>query len=128
MNISKFNEFENVLFHICLDVDFVLENEFGNSYDIHPNRPFRGKAANGLLDGLFSVTTTFTSGYGSRFGRGYLIIIEILTLNFVDDEFWDKINKRGIEIFREGLKNKFPSKNLDIVLDGNVYKIIGPFF
>ncbi len=112
MNISKFNEFENVLFHICLDVDFVLENEFGNSYDIHPNRPFRGKAANGLLDGLFSVTTTFTSGYGSRFGRGYLIIIEILTLNFVDDEFWDKINKRGIEIFREGLKINFQAKIL----------------
>ncbi|WKC87795.1 hypothetical protein [Borreliella japonica] len=125
MNITKFNEFENILFSICLDVDFVLEEEFGNSYDIHPNRPFRGKTANGLLDGLFSVTTTFTLGYGSKFGRGYLIIIEILTLSFVNDEFWDKINKKGIEIFREGLRNKFPSKDLDIVLDGNVYKIVG---
>lgn len=41
-----------------------------------------------------------------------MIIIEILTLNFVDDEFWDKINKRGIEIFREGLKINFQAKIL----------------
>ncbi|BCR21540.1 hypothetical protein [Borrelia sp. HM] len=128
MNISSFEKFENELFNICLDVDYILENEFGSFYEIHPSRPSRGSASNGILDGLFRVTTSFTLGYGSKFGRGYLIIIEIITLNVVDEEFTNKVIKRGIKVFAEKLKEKFPEKNLSIVYDINVYKIIGDFF
>ncbi|WP_024654158.1 hypothetical protein [Borrelia persica] len=128
MGISKFEKFENALFNICLYVDSVLEDEFGNAYEMHPSRPSRGKAANGILDGLFRVTTSFTLGYGSKFGKGYLIIIEIITLCAVDVEFSKKIVEKGIEVFREKLKEKFPQKNLCIVYDINVYKIIGDFF
>ncbi|AHH03052.1 Hypothetical protein BHY_0101 [Borrelia nietonii YOR] len=128
MGISRFEEFENALFNICLDVDCVLENEFGSSYKVHPNRPSRGRTANGLLDGLFRVTTSFTLGYGSKFGRGYLIIIEIITLDIVDVEFSNRVIERGIKVFDEKLKEKFPGKKLSIVYDINVYKIIGDFF
>ncbi|AHH10252.1 hypothetical protein bcCo53_000095 [Borrelia coriaceae] len=128
MGISRFEKFENVLFNICLNVDFVLEYEFGNAYEVHPSRLPRGKAANGLLDGLFRVTTSFTLGYGSKFGRGYLIIIEIITLDIVDVEFSNRVIERGIEIFGEKLKEKFPERKLSIVYDINVYKIIGDFF
>ncbi|AHH08059.1 hypothetical protein baBA2_000094 [Borrelia anserina] len=128
MGISRFEEFENELFNICLYVDCVLEDEFGNSYEVHPNRLSRGKAANGLLDGLFRVTTSFTLGYGSKFGRGYLIIIEIITLDVVDIKFNNRVIERGIEVFSEKLREKFPERNLSIVHDINVYKIIGGFF
>ncbi|AWG42494.1 hypothetical protein CR532_00490 [Candidatus Borreliella tachyglossi] len=128
MDISKFEELENVLFGICLDVDSALEDEFGSAYEIHPNRPSRGRAANGLLDGLFRVTTSFTPGYGSRFGRGYLIIIEIITLDVVDIEFSRRVVERGIKVFGEKLDEKFPAKKVFIVHDINVYKIIGDFF
>ncbi|UPA11800.1 hypothetical protein [Borrelia venezuelensis] len=128
MGISRFEEFENALFKICLDVDCVLEDEFGNSYKVHPSRLSRGKAANGLLDGLFRVTTSFTLGYGSKFGRGYLVIIEIITLDMVDIEFSNRVIERGIKVFGEKLKERFPGKKLFIVQDINVYKIIGDFF
>ncbi|AYE35994.1 hypothetical protein DB313_00500 [Borrelia turcica IST7] len=128
MGIAKFEELENILFNICLDVDYVLEDEFGSAYEVHPNRPFRGKAANGILDGLFRVTTSFTPGYGSNFGRGYLIIIEIITLDVVDMEFSKRVIERGIKVFKEKLREKFPGKKLAIVHDINVYKIIGDFF
>ncbi|BCR19048.1 hypothetical protein BmHoA_00097 [Borrelia miyamotoi] len=128
MGISIFEKFENALFNICLDVDYVLEDEFGSFYEIHPNRPSRGRSANGILDGLFRVTTSFTLGYGSKFGRGYLIIIEIITLNIVDKEFSSRVMERGIKIFGDKLKEKFPDKKLSIVHDINVYKIIGDFF
>ena len=128
MGIAKFEELENVLFNICLDVDSVLENEFGSAYEVHPNRPPRGKAANGILDGLFRVTTSFTPGYGSNFGRGYLVIIEVITLDVIDVEFIKRVTERGIQIFRERLREKFPEKKLCIVHDINVYKIVGDFF
>ncbi|UPA17626.1 hypothetical protein R5397_03915 [Borrelia sp. MN22-0132] len=128
MGISRFEEFENALFKICLDVDCVLEDEFGNSYKVHPSRLSRGTAANGLLDGLFRVTTSFTLGYGSKFGRGYLVIIEIITLDIVDVEFSNRVIERGIEVFGEKLKERFSGKKLSIVHDMNVYKIIGDFF
>ncbi|WP_024655687.1 hypothetical protein [Borrelia hispanica] len=128
MGILKFEEFENVLFNICLCVDSMLEDEFGDAYELHPSRLSRGKAANGFLDGLFRVTTSFTLGYGSKFGRGYLIIIEMITLDVVDVEFNKRIVEKGIEVFGSKLKEKFPEKDLRIVYDINVYKIIGDFF
>ncbi|UER67308.1 hypothetical protein LKV13_00485 [Borrelia sp. BU AG58] len=128
MGISRFEELENILFNICLDVDSVLEDEFGGVYEVHPSRPSRGKAANGTLDGLFRVTTSFTSGYGSSYGRGYLIIIEIITLDVVDMEFSRKVTEKGVKIFGEKLREKFPGKKLFIVHDVNVYKIVGDFF
>ncbi|QMU98908.1 hypothetical protein F0310_00460 [Borrelia sp. A-FGy1] len=128
MGIAKFEELENMLFNICLYVDNVLENEFGSTYTVHPNRPSRGKSANGISDGLFSVTTSFTPGYGSNFGRGYLIIIDIITLDIVNIEFRMKVINRGISVFKEKLREKFPGKKLFVVHDINVYKIIGDFF
>ena len=127
-SISSFEKFENELFNICLDVDYILEDEFGSFYEVHPSRPSRGSASNGILDGLFRITTSFTLGYGSKFGRGYLIIIEIVTLSIVDLEFANKVINRGIKLFDKKLKEKFPEKKLSIVYDINVYKIIGDFF
>lgn len=112
---------------LCDDLDHFLEDTFGDRYPLHPNRPPRGKAARVAYDGLFSTGTKFTLGYGSEHGRGYLVDIEISTLDRVKSEDRQEIETAAITFLRTQLPVHFPNRKLSIVKDGRVYKIIGDF-
>ena len=79
----KQEELENKLSQLCQALDNHLEDKFGEHYRIHPNRLKRGQAANPTFDGLFSTSLAFTLGYGSQYGRGYVMNVEIRTLDKV---------------------------------------------
>ena len=73
----KQEELEKKLSDLCQALDNHLEDKYGEHYKIHPNRLKRGKGANPSFDGLFSTSLAFTLGYGSKYGRGYVMNVEI---------------------------------------------------
>ncbi len=108
-------------------LDNYLEQKYEGAYRLHPNRPPRGKAARVAYDGLFSTGTKFTLGYGSEEGKGYLVDVEISTLDRVDREKREEIEKDAVAFLSAHLKEYFPERDLSIVKDGRVYKIVGDF-
>ena len=93
---------------------------------ITPSTP-TGKAANPSFDGLFSTSLAFTLGYGSKFGRGYVVNVEIRTLDKVSQYEEADIRGAAFSFISQNLKKYLPDNDLQIVQDGNVMKIIGDF-
>jgi hypothetical protein len=108
-------------------LDAYLEDTYGQAYDLHPNRPPRGESSSTIYDGLFSATMNFSMGYGSQFGRGYVVKIDISTLEQVDREHRTHIEQDAIDHLRQLLDEHFPERRLDVKRDGNLYKIVGDF-
>jgi hypothetical protein len=112
---------------MCNALDSYLEDKYQDAYPLHPNRAQRGKAGSVSYDGLFSTGTKFTLGYGSKTGRGYLVDIEIVTLEKVTKEHRKDIEKDAVSFLKEQLPQYFPHRKLDIIQEGNVFKIVGDF-
>jgi len=129
MSISnpKQEQFDHSLRLLCNELDEYLENTFGELYPRHPNRLKRGKAGNVSYDGLFSTGTKFTLGYGSPSGKGYLIDIEIVTLETVSVEQREAIEHSAVDFINQRLPHYFPSRSLKVIHEGKVYKIVGDF-
>lgn len=123
----KQEELENNLSLLCQNLDNYLEDEYGSRYRIHPNRLKRGLGSNPRFDGLFSTAMAFTLGYGSNTGRGYVVEVDIRTLDRVSPEERQEINDAAFSYIQSNLKEVFPDRNLSIVKDGNLMKIVGDF-
>ncbi|MFA6891116.1 MAG: hypothetical protein WCQ66_03425 [Sphaerochaetaceae bacterium] len=118
---------EDQLRRMCDALDNHLEDMFGNRYPLHPNRLERGQAASVAYDGLFSTGTQFTMGYGSVSGRGYIVDIDICTLERVRPEDRETIEAEATRYLRRILPLYLPNRNLSLVKDGRVWKLIGDF-
>lgn len=112
---------------LCDELDHYLEDRYEERYNLHPNRPPRGKTAAVAYDGLFSTGTQFTLGIGSDYGRGYIVDIHIATLDKVDTLFKEEVYKEAQRFLNERLELYFPNRKLQVVFDKNVYKIVGNF-
>jgi hypothetical protein len=112
---------------MCDALDNHLEDMFGNRYPLHPNRLERGQAASVAYDGLFSTGTQFTMGYGSVSGRGYIVDIDICTLERVRPEDRETIEAEATGYLRRILPLYLPDRNLSLVKDGRVWKLVGDF-
>ena len=123
----KQEELENNLSLLCQNLDNYLEDEYGSRYRIHPNRLKRGLGSNPRFDGLFSTAMAFTVGYGSNTGRGYVVEVDIRTLDRVSPEERQEINDAAFSYIQSNLKEVFPDRDLSIVKDGNLMKIVGDF-
>jgi len=120
-------ELETKLRQICDRVDDLLENRYGDAYPLHPNRPRRGETANKAYDGLFNITSTFSAGYGTRTGRGYLVNINMVTLDHIPPSFRERIFRDATDHIRRELKRTFPDRHLEVTREGNLLKIVGDF-
>ncbi|MFP4508681.1 MAG: hypothetical protein ACLFNQ_00980 [Spirochaetaceae bacterium] len=118
-------DFQDRLKRIFDEVDDYLEDRYGEMYDLHPARPSRGETDNKEHSGLFNVGASFTAGYGSEHGRGYVLSIEIATLEDVPDDIEDQIDEEAVEKIRELLPREFPDRELSVTRDGRVFKIHG---
>jgi hypothetical protein len=74
---------------------------------------------------LFNVGATFSAGYGSEYGKGYVVEIDMVTLTYVPDDVSSKIEIEVLEMIRDRLPKYFPERNLKVRKDGNVIKIFG---
>ena len=106
-------------------IDDYLEDKYGKDYPLHPNRMKRGTTANKSMDGLFNVGASYSAGYGSKYGKGYVIEVHLSTLSGVDPEVRKKIEGEVETLVEKYLPEYFPDRYLDCERDGNVLKIFG---
>lgn len=125
MRGSEVLAFESSLKVIFDTIDDELEERWGDRYPLHPSRPARGRAANKEHDGLFNIGASFSAGYGTDHGRGYVVDVRMVTLARVPTEqrevIWDYVVAR----LEEELPRQFPDRDLDVVRDGSTFKIVG---
>jgi hypothetical protein len=107
------------------EIDDEIEERFGSLYDLHPSRAKRGRTSSKEQDGLFDIGASFSAGFGSEYGRGYVVDIDMVTLERVPDEVQRHIEEMVAERIKEKLPRFFPGKELFVRRDGNVFKIIG---
>ncbi len=107
------------------EIDDVIEERFGSLYDLHPARPRRGSTANREQDGLFDIGASFSAGFGSALGRGYVVDVDMVTLDRVPDSIRAHIEDQVVHLLREKLSIFFPDRYLDVKKDGSVFKIFG---
>ena len=123
----KQSALEDQLHKMCIALDNHLEDKFGTMFSLHPNRMKRGKTASANYDGLFSTGAQFTLGYGSKLGRGYLLDIDISTLEWTKKSEVALIEEEAILFIQEALPTYLPNRVLNVKRDGNVIKIVGDF-
>jgi hypothetical protein len=109
------------------EVDHYIEEQYGHLYPLHPVRPARGETSNPAADGLFNIGADFTTGYGSKYGRGYLIDISMATLEKVPEEVKQEISDAVVAKLDELLPIYFPNRKLEIFSEGSHFKICGDF-
>jgi len=106
-------------------VDDHLEEKYGRKYPLHPARPTRGTTSSKAHDGLFNLGASFSAGYGSKRGPGYVVEVRMVTLPRVPQYIRNQIEEEAVERLREELPREFPDRELKIERDGQVYKIHG---
>lgn len=123
----KQRELEDALKSLFDEVDRRLEDRWGDAFDVHPNRPARGRTPNPEADGLFEVAADFTPGLGSRLGRGYLVSLRVATLGKVPADRFEAFMAEAAGFVRELLPVYLPGRDLRVERDGARFKIVGDF-
>lgn len=116
---------EETLKRVFDEIDHQLEDQYGGTYPLHPARAARGKTANPESDGLFNIGASFSPGYGSRSGRGYVVDARMATPAAVPEHVILAIEEDVAARLRVLLPEHFPGRNLEVVRDGHVFKITG---
>ncbi len=111
--------------HLFGEVDAYLEDRYGGAYSLHPARPSRGTTSYHAHDGLFDVGASFSLGYGSTYGRGYVVDVRIVTLERVPADEREEILDDAEEKIRELLPAYFPDRDLAVSRDRRTFKIHG---
>jgi hypothetical protein len=122
--LTAFTKILEAMFH---EVDDALEDRWGGSFSLHPNRPGRGETNNPEADGLFEIAPDFTPGIGSQKGRGYIVSCRVATLEKVPPSRFEAFMDETARLLKEKLPRYFPDRRLEVVRDGKRYKIIGDF-
>lgn len=125
MRHPKLVEWERKLTETLNTIDDYLEDVYGSMFQLHPARASRGSASNKSHDGLFNIGASFTAGYGSQYGRGYVVDIDFVTLDKVPKDVQEKIELEAMDKLKQELPKHFPGRDLEIDKDGNVIKIHG---
>ena len=125
MRHPRLAEFERRLKELFDSIDDHLEEKYGSDYRLHPARPSRGRTGNKAQDGLFNVGATFTPGFGSHHGRGYVVQVDMVTLDYVSEDVREEIEQEVADLVNEKLPYYFPDRELTVSRDRNVYKIHG---
>ncbi|SIP98455.1 hypothetical protein SAMN05920897_10292 [Alkalispirochaeta americana] len=106
-------------------IDLELEEGWGETYPLHPARPASGTFGNPQDEGLFSLGASFSAGYGSDHGRGYVVEVRLATLAQVPDNQVEQIREYVVTRIRELLPELFGDRSLEVVRDGDLFKIVG---
>lgn len=125
MRHPKAEAWERRLREVFDSIDAELEAQYGGRYPLHPARPRHGTTAHPGHSGLFTIGASFTAGYGSEHGAGYVVDVDMATLSEVPDEVEEQIHDRVVERLREELPRLFPGRNLQVSRDGRRFKIHG---
>lgn len=116
---------EKKLKSVLDEIDMLMEDRYGDLYDLHPARRKHGSTSNRSHDGLFDIRGDFTLGLGSEKGKGYIIDIDLKTLEHVPAEVIENIENEVVYELKYRLPHIFPGRDLTVERDGNLIKVIG---
>jgi hypothetical protein len=71
------------------------------------------------------VGASFSAGFGSRYGPGYVVEVRMVTLSRVPQGVREQIEREVVELLRRELPGAFPGRNMRVDRDGPVFKIFG---
>jgi len=125
MQHPKLINWEKKLKSVLDKIDIMLEDRYGDKYDLHPARRKHGSTSNRSHDGLFDIRGDFTLGLGSEKGKGYIIDIDLKTLENIPKDMIEKIEDEVVSELNHRLPRTFPNKELKVERDGNLIKITG---
>ncbi|MEA2077086.1 MAG: hypothetical protein U9O95_03615 [Candidatus Marinimicrobia bacterium] len=125
MRHHRLVQWEKKLKSVLDEIDILLEDRYGDQYDLHPARRKHRSTSNRSHDGLFDIRGNFTLGLGSEKGRGYIVDIDLKTLENIPRKVIDQIENDTIEELKERLSKAFPNRELSVEKDENVIKIFG---
>ncbi len=122
---QRVEEWEAKLNALLRRVDETLEKSYGTLLARHPARLPHGSTPNPQQDGLFRVTASFTPGFGSKLGKGYVIHLDFVTLEDIPVQQREALQQLAIRLIEDGLHEFLPGRNLAVKRDVNVWKIVG---
>ncbi len=125
MRHPRLIEFDATLKRLFDSVNDELEERYGDQYPLHPARPRHRETANRAHDGLFNVGASFTAGYGSRLGRGYVVQVDMVTLEQVPPAARAGIEQEAVDLVERKLPYYFPHRRLTVERDRHAFKIHG---
>ena len=73
----------------------------------------------------FNVGASFSAGFGSEYGPGYVVEVRMVTLTRVPYYLRARIEEEVVDLLKEELPKHFPGRDLKVARDGQVYKIFG---
>ena len=127
MRGAKLEKWERRLKTVFDRVDDALEEKYGDAFPLRPNRAERGETTSKSHSGLFSVGGKFSLGLGSKHGAGYIVDVRLSTLKRIPAETREAIYEDAQQWLKQELEREFPETDLDLVRDGNVFRITGDF-
>ena len=116
---------EEKLRKIFKEANDVLEEKYGSLFPLNPVRANHGTTSDPESDGLFDVGATYSTGLGSKYGEGYVVEIRWATLRSVPEEMQKEAEAIVEDILNKRLPDEFPGKNLKVLHDGDLIKIVG---
>ena len=125
MRHPKVMKWERRLKAVLRRIDRRMEAEYGDRYPLHPARPKEGTTANPSSDGLFNIGASFSGGFGSEHGAGYVVNIQMATLEKVDRALREEIEQRVAAALKADIPKAFPDRHLEVSRDGHNFKIHG---
>ncbi len=125
MNNPYMAEWEGTLKKIFDEIDDYLEDKYGYLYPLHPARAQRGITSNKSSDGLFNIGAAFSAGFGSKYGRGWVVDVHMVTLSKVPEKIKKEIYIEVTGKLKHLLEEYYPGKDIKVAKDGNVFKIFG---
>lgn len=118
-------QWEHTLKQVFDRLDHELEDLYDGHLPLHPVRAPRGATANPEADGLFNIGASYSAGFGSRLGPGYVVDIRLSTLERIPDSLRAEVRNYVSGRLRELLPEAFPGKDLQVSEENNVLKIHG---
>ena len=114
MRHQKAKAWEKRLKSMFDQIDIALEEEYGDRFTLHPVRASHGTTSSRSMDGLFNIGASYSAGFGSKHGPGYVVDIRLSTLERVPRELKQELRDRVQVMLAELLPATFPGKTLHI--------------
>lgn len=118
-------EWERRLWALFREVDRVLEERYSGTWTRSDRRPAHGAIEDHESSGLFNVGATFSAGYGSAHGRGYVLQLSVGATRPPSPGERRALEQEAADLVREALPRFFPGQRLEVSRDGELWKIHG---